>query len=753
MAMGQTFYDINHLTGTQNINPPNMDVTVTPINGPISTSPYCNAGPYFIGVVDGYSGYEFSFSPRPASHFRLQFTDLHAEDTVQISVNGSPYVIRPGDLSNFAACPNPNNSNITADGYLTGSSSSNGAVELLIDVAVGVTSVEIICLNHSIGANGVVFSAAFADDICAQTLDISVEDDQPCQGIELVLEATDFPNTTFVWTGPSGFSATGSVARRYPTTVAHAGDYSVIATRDQDGITCTYVDTIYINVRLVPNAPLITINNSPQCQGDTVKLVGVTNIGAGGYYMWYGPRSGGPLDDTFYVPHFSPSDTGTYAVYAVAADGCITDTTYTKVSIHPVATAMWESTLKMDCETDTLFLTNLSTGAGSGEWDMDDGTPPIDMDSSFYVFYNQGVHQVKLKVWNTAGACPDSLIREVNAEHPLNARFTVDRDTVCQGEKIRFINQSDTSYPGTTLHYVWNFGNGEDSVVGYSTEYTYPYTGVWDASLMLQDFLGCRDTFIKKIYVDSTGGIYFASVSDSILCVGDMVFFEGDYSEVGNINLRWDFGDGHFAVDTPRIGYSYDRPGEFTAVFTSINRICPDTTATQKIYVFDHPKIDLGGDTVICPQGEPLVLRDHINAGNPQATWKWNTLTADTTPEIIVRHHGVYAATVTINGCSTTDSVLVAKNCYMDIPNAFNPVAGDYFLPRQILSKGVREFYMEIYNRWGQKVFETQEINGRGWDGKLNEEIQPVGVYVYQIRVRFENGTTERYQGNVTLVR
>lgn len=752
-AKGQTFYDISHLTGTLNINPPNMDVTVTPINSPISTTPYCGASPYFIGVNPGSSGYRFEFSPRPASHFRLQFTDLHAEDTVYLLVNGNPYIIQPGDLSNFVVCPNPNNSNITADGYLTGSSNTNGAVELLVDVAAGVTSIEVHCINNNIGANGVVFSAAFADDICEQKLEITANDDNPCERVELVLEATDFPNTTFTWTGPFGFSETGRVAKRYPISVAHVGEYSVIATRTENGITCDYYDTIYINVRRLPNPPSVQVNNSPQCQGDTVKLLGVTTLTAGGKYHWYGPRVSGPIDDTFYVPHFSPADTGTYYVYATMADGCITDTTETKVTIHPVATAMWEYTLKMGCDADTLLLTNLSTGDYFHEWDFGDGSPVIEEDTGIYIFPNQGVFDVMLTVRNINNACPDSLIREVNADHPLNARFTVDRDTICQGEKVRFINQSDTAFPGTTLHYVWNFGNGEDSVVGYSTEYVYPYTGVWEASLMLQDFLGCRDTFTKSIYVDSTGGIYFAYVSDTTLCVGDMVFFEGDYSKVGNVGLAWDFGDGNRVIDTGKVGYSYDAPGEYTAVFTSINRICPDTSATQKISVFPYPYIDLGDDLEICPNGEPLVLKDHINAADPQATWKWNTPTGDTTSEIIVRHHGVYAATVTRFGCSTTDSVLVAKNCYMDIPNAFNPLAGDHFLPRQLLSKGVNEFYMEIFNRWGQRVFETTEINGRGWDGKLNEEIQPVGVYVYQIRVRFENGTTERYQGNVTLVR
>src|SRR5690606_16847613 len=122
-------------------------------------------------------------------------------------------------------------------------------------------------------------------------------------------------------------------------------------------------------VRRLPDPPRVHVNNSPQCQGDTVKLLGVTTLGPGGKYHWYGPRVSGPIDDTFYVPHFSAADTGTYYVYATMVDGCTTDTTETKVTIHPVATAMWEYTLKMGCDADTLLLTNLSTGDYFHEWD------------------------------------------------------------------------------------------------------------------------------------------------------------------------------------------------------------------------------------------------------------------------------------------------------------------------------------------------------------------------------------------------
>jgi gliding motility-associated-like protein len=60
---------------------------------------------------------------------------------------------------------------------------------------------------------------------------------------------------------------------------------------------------------------------------------------------------------------------------------------------------------------------------------------------------------------------------------------------------------------------------------------------------------------------------------------------------------------------------------------------------------------------------------------------------------------------------------------------------------------------MSVFNRWGQLIFETQRPDGRGWDGRFNDKEQPMGVYVYLIDAVFRNGMSERYTGNITLLR
>src|SRR5690606_17311931 len=159
----------------------------------------------------------------------------------------------------------------------------------------------------------------------------------------------------------------------------------------------------------------------------------------------------------------------------------------------------------------------------------------------------------------------------------------------------------------------------------------------------------------------------------------------------------------------------------------------------------------------ICLDGQPLILRN-LAPVNPslQYAYSWNT--GDTSSSLRVIQPGSYSLRMQSSplGCSTTEFVTVTKDCYLDIPNAFTPNGdgeNDYFFPRTLLSKGVHQFKMNIFNRWGQQVFETAAVDGRGWDGRLNNIAQPMGVYLYLIEVSYVNGRQEQYKGNVTLIK
>lgn len=164
--------------------------------------------------------------------------------------------------------------------------------------------------------------------------------------------------------------------------------------------------------------------------------------------------------------------------------------------------------------------------------------------------------------------------------------------------------------------------------------------------------------------------------------------------------------------------------------------------------------VQLPANASICDGATPLILRNLAeDFGGSRYLWS----TGATTKSITVNQPGVILLTVTSeNGCATTEKVEVKKDCFIDIPNAFHPNGdgiNDYFFPRQLLSQKVHRFRMTVYNRWGKVMFETDKINGRGWDGKCNTIDQPVGIYIYHIDVELAGGIQEKYTGNVTLIR
>ena len=123
---------------------------------------------------------------------------------------------------------------------------------------------------------------------------------------------------------------------------------------------------------------------------------------------------------------------------------------------------------------------------------------------------------------------------------------------------------------------------------------------------------------------------------------------------------------------------------------------------------------------------------------------------------MLVTGPGDYYTTVTIGNCHASDTVHITEDCYLSAPNIFTPNGdgvNDYFNPRSMLSSGLTAFKMDIYNRWGQLIFSTSSLDGRGWDGKFNGETQPEEVYVYIIDATFRDGKKEHHQGNVTLLR
>ena len=87
------------------------------------------------------------------------------------------------------------------------------------------------------------------------------------------------------------------------------------------------------------------------------------------------------------------------------------------------------------------------------------------------------------------------------------------------------------------------------------------------------------------------------------------------------------------------------------------------------------------------------------------------------------------------------------------IPSGFSPNSdGNNDFLQTYIGGNVEEFLFVIYNRWGEKIFETADRESF-WDGTYKGADLATSVFVYKINIQYKDGTTEAKGGNITLVR
>lgn len=141
------------------------------------------------------------------------------------------------------------------------------------------------------------------------------------------------------------------------------------------------------------------------------------------------------------------------------------------------------------------------------------------------------------------------------------------------------------------------------------------------------------------------------------------------------------------------------------------------------------------------------------------ATWQAATgtsylaagLTPGQTVSILVRAKGQLDCQTSDNGSVTDNSDNPLGN-QVYIPNVFTPNndgKNDIFL---IYGNTIASARMSVYTQWGQLIFQSDNV-ATGWDGTFKGVNQPIGVYVYMVEIKFNDGTDSMRKGTITLVR
>jgi PKD repeat protein len=411
---------------------------------------------------------------------------------------------------------------------------------------------------------------------------------------------------------------------------------------------------------------------------------------------------------------------------------------------------------------------NASKPAGNGEWSVISGPgtaifSDINSDTATVTVFSPGTYLFR---WTDVTAFCDGYD---------DVRVSFHRSPEPDFE----VSKTILSFPDNTIDisnltegmwvFEWDFGDGSDKVQGNIDGYTYSAPGEYSIAMLAYNRF-CNDSAVKKIAILPTIPVADFS-ADTDVCAGEEIVFE-NHSENG-VRYLWVFGDEGVSQNfEPR--FTFSEPGEYSVSLTVFNEVNHRDEFTVSVTVHSIPEayFEIENSVVLLPGG--VVEPTNKSEGASSYSWDFGDghTYDDFQPAHEYRYPGHYDVTLVAtseNNCidryTKSGSIIASNSGALKVPNVFNPGEHNptgnsgiatmprdkYFMP-VVLEGVVVEYDMKIFNRWGNMIYTTQNIDD-GWDGFYKGLLSSQGVYIWQIRARFDNGSEFEGTGDVTLMR
>ena len=597
--------------------------------------------------------------------------------------------------------------------------------------------------SFATGLNPDVYTVTITDDNgCFTTIDTTVTEPEI---LEVNMAAVTNVSCNGGSDGAINVAVTGGTAAysyfwtNHPGTTANINDltadnYSVTVT-DANG--CTAFDNATVSE---PSALSIVIDNVNHliCPGGNDGAIDITvSGGTPAYtYSWSNQETADISDLT----------AGPYSVTVTDANGCsaIVDTILTEP--EPIAIEFID-VIHVSCfgGSNGSVTANVSGGTGSYTYTWD---PPVGSGASA-TGISKGVYNLLIRDDN---GCEQLASVTINERDSLIVAVTGSA-TICEGESAVL----EAIATGGTDPYTYNWTPGAVNVSSFTV--SPPATTTYTVSVTDENNCPAVSSSLT-VTVNALPTVSFTADLRSG-CAPLCVLFSNQTPDIGTVN--WDFDDGQFGTETA-ITHCYIDPGIYSvSLAVTDSKGCMNSlSAPDLINVLPNP---VASFSMTPPQSAPVsspVLFNDQSVGADHWFWNFgdflNSASMLKNPTFTYSVTGSYQISLAVTnneGCmdTITQTIIIEPEFTLYIPNAFTPDddgLNDFFGP-----KGAEfdSFEMEIYNRWGERIYHTTDVD-KPWDGrnKNGDEIQE-GVYVYKIRVKDFKEEMHYYIGNVTLIR
>lgn len=528
-------------------------------------------------------------------------------------------------------------------------------------------------------------------------------------------------------------------------------------------------DTNYGSVKVFPNPTAQFTIPIPQGCAPFAATFQNTSIGAVSYQWFYDDGDSSSVDSAAHnYTYFNLGpNVNNYTPYMVATTdrGC-TDTMFQNLSVYPEIIADFIVDTS-GCHPFHGFFTNQSSNASIWQWDFDNGFTDVVTNPNEYFFNlsnNDSIYNVQLIASSVFG-CADTAYQEILVFAIPNANFTATPVTQTFPNTTVSINNASTL---GSWDYDWNLGDGT-TTTGYNpSDHSYPTWGDFTIELIVSSDY-CSDTtyqditIIAPLPVPDVYGSGFGCRPVTIQFTDSSEYVDSYY---------WDFGDGGFST-LPNPYYTYHQAGVYNINLTVTGPGGVETiTITDSVEVYEYANAFFQhGPTNVYVPSDPVQFYNLSSYAN---SYIWDFGDGVTSNNENAEHFYTDAGTYDVmlianNDNNCPDTIIVPNAVYaetggtIDFPNAFTPNTsgpnGGYYDPNAInndiffpVFKGLEEYKLMIFNRWGELIFETEDQN-IGWDGYYREQLCQQDVYIWKAKVRFTNGKEEAFVGEIHLIR
>lgn len=567
-----------------------------------------------------------------------------------------------------------------------------------------------------------------------------------CQGNSIEITAQmegNNPGGTYSW-------STGQTGQTITVTPAASQDYIVTYTISG----CDVKDTVHVIVDPCSNTctpPNINIQPIKVCSPATGDLSNAIGTGSDAATKTYynsqtdatnktNPITGtGVGTGTYWVRAESPSDPTCFKVYQI--DVTVTTVAYTATKTDATCGA-----------NDGQLILTANGGSSPYSYSIDNGSNY----QASGTFSNLGANSYTIKIKDNNGCEVTGSESIVNSGAPSVTQFSATNPT-CNGDCDGSISITVT---GGATPYTYTWKDGNNNTIGTNAS-NISNLCVGNYHIEVKDNAGCIVTKDTSLTTPAASDPSFTLTN---YCEGNSNAATNIASPGGTFTFNPAVSDG--ATINASTGAISNGVGGTTYTVEYTTAGACSSSSTQQVTVVKNPTADFTANPTQADLSNPEVT--FTNTSQNATSYSWNfgdgspVSTNQNTSHVYPNDHaGTYTVTLTATnslGCSSTKTTTIQIDSLIitySVPNVFSPngdgVNEDFMF---ISSSNLKTVHIIIVNRWGNLVFESNDINFK-WNGKNQNSGQACsdGTYFYKIDIEGLNNKKYFEQGFVTLTR